>query len=303
MAEGFQNADRVAVAFAGARGAGLAVPTGSTVVFARALAALGVDRPSGVYWAGRATLVRRPEDVAAYDHAFETFFGGTQSGLRVPSTRPVTVAVDAADDELGALDDVTEDDAESDVSPGEVRVLRWSPVEVLRHTDLATCSADELAELHRMIAELRVHTTRRRSRRRRPLSHGRGRHDLRRTVRAALRTSGEPIHLAATGPGERPRRLVVLLDVSGSMEPYARALARFAHAAVAARARGRVEVFTLGTRLHRITASCRPTTRTKRCAAPRRRWRTGRAAPGWASRCGGSTTSGVCAASPAARSS
>ena len=62
------------------RGAGLAVPTGSTVVFARALAAVGVDRPSGVYWAGRASLVRRPEDVAAYDQAFETFFGGTEAG-------------------------------------------------------------------------------------------------------------------------------------------------------------------------------------------------------------------------------
>jgi uncharacterized protein with von Willebrand factor type A (vWA) domain len=247
-----ENADRVAVAFARVlRGAGLAVPTGSTIVFARALAAVGTDRPSSVYWAGRATLVRRPEDIDLYNRSFETFFSGAESGLRVPAARPVTLAVDT--DERSDEPTSTTDDASLDLPPADMRVLRWSPVEVLRHADLATCSDDELAELHRMIAELRVHAIRRRSRRHRPISHGRGRPDVRRTVRAALRTSGEPLRIAATAPGERPRRLVVLLDVSGSMEPYARALARFAHAAVAARARGRVEVFTLGTRLHRIT--------------------------------------------------
>jgi uncharacterized protein with von Willebrand factor type A (vWA) domain len=79
----------------------------------------------------------------------------------------------------------------------------------------------------------------------------RGRPDLRRTVRYALRAEGEPIKRAYVETGERPRRLVLLLDVSGSMESYARALIRFVHAAVVGRTK--VEAFTLGTRLTRIT--------------------------------------------------
>jgi uncharacterized protein with von Willebrand factor type A (vWA) domain len=68
-----------------------------------------------------------------------------------------------------------------------------------------------------------------------------------------MRTAGVPIRRSWRSPVERPRRLVLLLDVSGSMEPYARGLARFAHAAVMSRRSGRVEVFTIGTRLTRIT--------------------------------------------------
>jgi uncharacterized protein len=75
--------------------------------------------------------------------------------------------------------------------------------------------------------------------------------DLGRTVRWALRHQGEPLRRAYTKPASRPRRLVLILDISGSMETYARALIRFVHAAVVAR--GRVEVFTIGTRLTRIT--------------------------------------------------
>jgi uncharacterized protein with von Willebrand factor type A (vWA) domain len=74
-----------------------------------------------------------------------------------------------------------------------------------------------------------------------------------RTLRRALETDGEPIRRAWRAPSMRPRRLVLLVDVSGSMEPYARALLRFAHAAVSSRGTGRVEVFTLGTRITRIT--------------------------------------------------
>jgi uncharacterized protein with von Willebrand factor type A (vWA) domain len=99
---------------------------------------------------------------------------------------------------------------------------------------------------------MRLTGARRRSRRRRPSR----RHvdlDLRRTVARALRAGGEPIHLAWHAPGQRPRRLVLLVDVSGSMSSYARALVRFAHAAVVGR--GDVEVFALGTRLTRLTSA------------------------------------------------
>ena len=103
------------------------------------------------------------------------------------------------------------------------------------------------------MAQLRVRSARRPSRRRRPAPAGRGELDLRRTVRRSLRTGGEVLSRATVQAGERPRRLVLLLDVSGSMEPYARSLARFAHAAVAGRRRGQVEAFAVGTRVTRLT--------------------------------------------------
>jgi uncharacterized protein with von Willebrand factor type A (vWA) domain len=228
---------RIAVAFVRVlRGAGLRVPTGSTVVYAGALAAVGLDRPDSVYWAGRATLVRRPEDITAYDQAFAAFFGdaarraAADAGhlLALPPPPPMEVEVDIA-------------------------VLRWSPDEALRDKDLAACTPDELDEAHRLIAALRTRAPLRRHRRRRPDPHGRGRPDLRGTVRRALRNGGEVFRPATTRAGERPRRLVLLLDVSGSMEAYARSLARFAHAAAVARRHGQVEVFALGTRVTRIT--------------------------------------------------
>jgi len=97
---------------------------------------------------------------------------------------------------------------------------------------------------------MRLRAATRRSRRRRPARTG-DHHDLRRTARAAMRTGGEPVRVARTRNRERTRRLVLLLDVSGSMEPYARVMIRFAHAAVVGRAH--VEVFALGTRLTRLT--------------------------------------------------
>ncbi|HEX6417324.1 MAG TPA: VWA domain-containing protein [Acidimicrobiales bacterium] len=226
---------------------GVPVPTGATVLYARALAVAG-SSAGGAYWAGRATLVRRPEDVPAYDRAFGEVLGGSGHADVAVAPRQVEVHLDVADD------DAPPPDARGEEPPaGDVETVRWSAAEVLRHRDLAACSADELAEAHRMMADLRVSAAHRRSRRRRPAPPRRGALDLRRTVRRSLRTSGEVLRPARTEPGERPRRLVIVVDVSGSMEPYARALTRFAHAAVAARRRGQVEVFTLGTRCTRIT--------------------------------------------------
>jgi hypothetical protein len=230
------------------RRAGVAVPTGATVVYARALTAVG-SAPAGAYWAGRATLVRRPEDVAAYDQAFAQVFGGRLVAEVAAAPRPVEIRLDADDDGLQPPDG----DDGPERPTAEVQTVRWSATEVLRHRDLATCTVDELAQAHRLMAELRVRAARRPSRRRRPAPAGRGSLDLRRTVRRSLRTGGEVLRPSREEPGERPRRLVLLVDVSGSMEPYARALTRFAHAAVAGRRRGRVEVFALGTRVTRIT--------------------------------------------------
>jgi uncharacterized protein with von Willebrand factor type A (vWA) domain len=99
------------------------------------------------------------------------------------------------------------------------------------------------------MADVRLAGALRRSRRRRPSR--RGRPDLRHTVQRALRAGGEPIDRAFTSASQRARRIVLICDVSGSMEPYARALLRFVQAAVAGT--GRVEAFALGTRLTRLT--------------------------------------------------
>jgi uncharacterized protein len=230
------------------RGRGVPVPTGATVVYARALAAAGAT-PSGAYWAGRATLVRRPEDVPAYDQAFGEVFAGLRVADIAATPRPVEVRLDTADDGEPAAGE----DESAEEPPADVQTVRWSPTEVLRHRDLATCTADELDEAHRLMADLRVRAALRPSRRRRRAPVTRGQLDLRRTVRRSLRTGGEVLRRATSEPGERPRRLVLLVDVSGSMEPYARALTRFAQAAVAARRRGQVEVFAVGTRVTRIT--------------------------------------------------
>lgn len=246
------EAERLTVAFVRVlRSAGLGVPTGATLAFARALAEVGVDRPERVYWAGRATLLRRPEDIALYDQAFSAFFGS--GGQVVPAqsvTKTVELQLDVEAEDQPPADGQGDDKARP---PAEVHAVRWSSAEVLRHKDLASCTPDELDEAHRLMGDLRVHAAQRRSRRRQRISHGRGRPDLPTSMRRSLRTEGELLQLAASRPGRRPRRLVLLVDVSGSMEPYARALARFAHSAVAARRRGQVEAFALGTRVTRIT--------------------------------------------------
>lgn len=231
----------VAVSFAAQlRLRGLVVPPDTVVGYARALDAVGLDSRDGVYWAGRSTLIRRPEDIEAYDAAFTDFWEG-QAGLIHRSHTNLERRIVALDDP-----DAGEGDGEGEPSD---EVLRWSAVEVLRHKDLAELTAEERAEADRMIDALRLHGPRRRSRRRRR-SH-RGELDLRRTVAGALRAGGEPVHLAHQAPGERRRRVVLLVDVSGSMADYARGLLRFAHAAVTAR--DAVEVFSLGTRLTRLT--------------------------------------------------
>lgn len=241
---------RLAVAFGRVlRDAGVAVPGGAVAAFASALEAVGVAREGDVYWAGRATLLTAPEDAPAFDAAFATFFhGSAASGPPATERVPVTLVVEEEEADLGDGDG---DGDGRDETAGPTLALRFSATEVLRHRDLATCSAEELAEAFRLMAGVRVGGAQRRARRLRPGSRRDGRLDLRRTVRAAVRAGGEPVRLARREPSTRPRRVVLLVDVSGSMEPYARALLRFAHGAVAGRRQ--VEAFTLGTRLTRVT--------------------------------------------------
>jgi uncharacterized protein with von Willebrand factor type A (vWA) domain len=234
--------DRVVAGFVRAlRVAGLTVPVQSTLRFLEALGAAGAEH---AYWAGRATLVQRPEDIPVYDQVFLAYW--KQAGFEVRPDTPVEQITLAVDDDSGESGD---GDDEADDNP--TITVRFSEAEVLRTKDFAECSIDELDEARRLMAAMRITGSPRRSRRRVRSKRSSGRPDLRRTVRSALRSGGEPIRRSFTEPGVRPRRLVLLLDVSGSMEAYARALIRFVHAAVVGRTK--VEAFALGTRLTRLT--------------------------------------------------
>ncbi|MCP4227407.1 MAG: VWA domain-containing protein [Actinomycetia bacterium] len=240
--------DRIAVGFCRVlRRAGLRVPASATINFGESLGLLGVEDRAAVYWAGRSTLIHRPEDLALYDRVFAAFWEHrVGDGVRIEGTPPpVTLALDSDDED-------DEPDDEDEVEPSDdVQAVRFSRAEVLTNKDFADCTKEELSELSTLMSRLRFTTYRRRSRRQVPSGVKGERPDLRRTVRWALRHQGEPMRRAFTVKATRPRRLVLIVDVSGSMEPYARALLRFGHAAVVAR--GRVEVFVLGTRLTRLT--------------------------------------------------
>jgi hypothetical protein len=142
----------------------------------------------------------------------------------------------------------------------------------LRHKDVSALSPSEREELRRLFALLAPRVARRRSQRYGPAN--RGRVDLERTVRGMLRTGGEAGRLAYRRRRSKPRRLVLLIDVSGSMAPYADTLLRFAHAAVRA-APASAEVFTTGTRLTRVTRELRLRDPDQALAAA------GRAVPDW----------------------
>ncbi len=244
---GGSTGEAIAVAFTRAlRESGLSVPITATLNFATALNRVGVGHRSGPYWAGRATLVSNPEDIAVYNRIFAAFWEQKYGEwINVEGQPPpMTLALDTDDegDETGDGEDDSSDDIQS---------VRFSRAEVLMDKDFAECTDDELAELQQMMLQMRFTTHAQQSRRQVTAKrHGRS-PDLRKTIRLALKHQGEPLQRKFTENSVKPRRLVLILDVSGSMEPYARAFLRFSHAAVIAR--GRVEAFAIGTRLTRLT--------------------------------------------------
>lgn len=244
-AEPDEAALRLVVGFAGAlRRGGLEVPVGSVAVMARAVWAVGLQAAAPLYWAGRATVVTDPADVDAYDQAFRSFWLGIRAPVEAEPRAPsITLAIDDGPE--------TPEGGTTAPAAGATVALRYSPTEILRRRDLAGCTPEELAEAYRLMAGVRVGGSLRPRRRREPSRRRRGHPDLRRTLRQAMRTGGEPARRAWAAPGRQPRRVVLLCDMSGSMEPYSRAFLRFLHAAVAGRSR--VEAFALGTRLTRLT--------------------------------------------------
>jgi uncharacterized protein with von Willebrand factor type A (vWA) domain len=241
------SGESIAVGFTRAlRTSGVSVPISATINFASALDKVGVGERAAPYWAGRSTLISRPEDIGTYDRIFAAFwqqkYGEWVNVEGEPP--PATLALDTDEDEEGA--DHAEDDGDDDIQS-----VRFSRAEILMDKDFAECTDDELRELHEMMLELRFTTHAQQSRRQVPARRNGSAPDLRRTIRSALKHQGEPLHRKFTQNSVKPRRLVLILDVSGSMEPYARAFLRFSHAATVAR--GRVEAFSIGTRLTRLT--------------------------------------------------
>jgi uncharacterized protein with von Willebrand factor type A (vWA) domain len=222
----------------------MAVTADRVHVFLLAVAALTADAAADVYWAGRAALCTGPDDTARYDEVFAAWFSGDLPSGALRRTRSAPTVVQAG---LDAEGNGAEGDDES-VS------VSASDAEVLRHRDVAELSATDRAELIRMFASLKPRAPVRRGARRRP-SHS-GEIDPRRTLRAQLRQVGEPARVRYRRRGTRPRRVVLLVDVSGSMRPYADSLLRLAHTLVRVAPR-QVEVFTIGTRLTRVTPALR----------------------------------------------
>lgn len=238
--------EHLAVAFARVlRKLDIKVPLDSVLTFIRSLEVVGITDKDAVYWAGRATLVRKPEDTPEFDKAFKVFWEHRESP---PQPEDDILRIHIATD---AEDDDADTDGTAHASDDPIIALRFSGVETLGQKDFAAYTDDEMRLAHKYMSMLRMAGPPRRSFRR-VKSHRRAqRPDVRRTVRASFAAGGEPVRRYWQEPGTRSRRIVFLLDVSGSMEPYARALVRYVYAAVAGRQR--VEAFTLGTRLTRIT--------------------------------------------------
>jgi hypothetical protein len=224
------------------RDEGLAVGTGALVDFARAASLV----PAGdLYWAGRATLAPGQAEIERYDRVFGAFFGGSSRRAVPPPARVAGTALQIGSGEA--------DGAERE-GASAVRVVA-SSAEVLRRTTFDRLSDEELERLPAIVERLRLTPPRRRSRRRRAARDGEL--DLRRTLRQSFRTGGDPVERRYRARVRRPRRLVLVLDVSRSMAPYSRALLLFAHAAM--RADSKWEAFCFGTRLTRLSAALRDT--------------------------------------------
>jgi uncharacterized protein len=246
---------RLTLLAASMRAGGARVGVGELLAAHRALAAVDPGDREAAYFALRATLCSRRDDLAAFDAAFAEWFA--PAPRQAPEAPPVLdetarlVLPRVAVPEARRVDEL----AEVDVVPAA-----WSDVELLREKDFADYTDQERRLARRAIRKLAASVPTRPSRRTRP-AHRRGapphaaRPDLRHTIRASLRTGGDPFERHWREPGERPRPLVLVCDVSGSMEPYARMLLTYMQACVAARRR--VEAFVFGTRLTRVTAELR----------------------------------------------
>ena len=241
-----RDADEVLLGLTTAlRHAGVPVTHDRSSAFLAAVAHVGLGEQAAVRTAGRATLCAGPDDLERFDQVFETYFDH-RAGLPRSATAPAAAPSPTTLPDGDGPDEGGDGDAEGDV----VRALATDH-ELLRHRDVADLSAAEKARVARMLAGLPVTAPRRRTPRHRRWH--RGDVDAARTVRASLRRLGEPGEIHHRRRGTRPRRVVLLVDVSGSMSAYADTLLRLAHRITHGCGPGVVETFTVGTRLTHLT--------------------------------------------------
>lgn len=237
--------DEVLLAFTVAlRSAGMRITHDRATGFLEAAALVNAADPAGVRRAGRATLCASPDDLIRFDQVFEAWFGDHE-GLPRPVNRELPDSIMAP----FPADDTSGEPGESD----DIVQAMASEAEVLRHRDVAGLDPRQKALVDAMMRSLRVRSPRRRTPRREAFR--RGEVDLHKTLRESLRQLGEPGRIRRRRRGEQPRRIVLLVDVSASMRPYADSVLRLCHRILIGAPR--VEVFSLGTRLTRLTDAMR----------------------------------------------
>jgi uncharacterized protein len=234
------------------REAGVEVGPGRLRDALRALDDIDLRIRDDVYYALACTLIAKHDDLEIFDRAFRAWF--ERAPTKNLGQRPVDLGLmDFArepDKQAVPAHSVVSLDEQPEGDEADVATAVWSAKEILRQKDFGEMTAQELRDLRRACERLARNLPRRASRRLEPSSDGR-RVDPRRTMRLAMRSEGEPVQRAFRRRKLVERRVVFICDVSGSMEPYARALVLFLQAAVAA---GRkVEAFTFGTRLTHLT--------------------------------------------------
>lgn len=237
------------------RGLGLDVNPGRMIDLAQALEHVNIGRRSDFYHAARSLLVHDREDIPFFDEAFRMFWQKplgewklvSLGGRYVKRPRSKPLVVPPAIRSEPSAEHLPEDAEERAV----IEVTKtWSASDVLSKRDFSELTEREVEEVRRLIADLVWKLGERMTRRYR--AHGRQRLDLRRTLRRSLRHGGEVSSFARREPRTKPRPLVVIADVSGSMERYTRLLLHFVYSLTHGLGQ-RVEVFAFGTRLTRLS--------------------------------------------------
>jgi uncharacterized protein with von Willebrand factor type A (vWA) domain len=245
------------------RAAGLRIGPDRVIDCVRALEIAGTARRDDWYWTMSSVLLSREEQRPIFDQAFRIFWRDPKLVEKMMQLLlPKTYGRAGKEEEQQAQRLTDALFAQQKHEPREHQEqeveldakLTFSSSEVLQHMDFDTMSAAELAEAKKMIAQLRLPLPEIRTRRYAPSVRGQ-RVDLRATLRESLREGGDVIPLVRSTPGREHPPLVVLCDISGSMNPYARMFLHFLHAIT--NDRDRVSVFVFGTRLTNITRQLR----------------------------------------------
>ena len=234
---------------------GLEVHVGRVLDVVDALQYVDLSQREAVYHTCRALLVHRREDLPVFDRAFDAFW--RQHGPMLSPHRDASTEGDegtsAAPPQLGDAGTTLTSTHHGTEGEGTGVLRTWSDVEAIAHKDLGTFTSEDIAAARAALSELVWTPGVRRTRR---WVIGRGpRLDLRRAMAQSVRTGGDVLRWPKRCRRTRPRPVVLLCDVSGSMERYSRMLLHFAHA-FAAKER-RVEAFVFSTRLTRVTTELR----------------------------------------------